>query len=167
MFGLSSLMSMFSEPQEPGPEIDLHEGRRQRLIRMVKRSSAEAPAVEPGTHPSRRDEAAAFVGIANRRLGIVGLGIDAESVTKLDAYLDATAMTHPISLSRCQRQIASWLGEVARRSHGLAWDGEILTDGRVAFDPDAAVRARLSPERTRMATSLEHALTVSTIRSAA
>lgn len=168
MFGLTNLMSMFSQDVEDEPEIDRHQNRRRRLVGMVRRSETQqASTIEPGTDPSRREEAVRFVAIANRRLGLVDLGIDERSVAKLDAYLDATPMESPSALDRCQSSIASWLGEVARRAHGLAWDGDLVTDGRVAFDPAAAVRARLGADRTGLAQSLDHALAVSAMRSAA
>ncbi len=168
MFGLSNLMSMFSKDQEEGPEIDRHHGRRQRLASMVTRKvKAQPPLIEPGTDPTRREQAARFIAIANRRLGLTEIRLDQRSVLLLDAYLDAVPMSRPGTLERCGGLIASWLGEIARRSHGLAWDGELVTDGRVAFDPRAAVEARLGASRIRLSDSLEHALNVSAIRSAA
>lgn len=168
MFGLSNLMRMFSQDQDEGPEIDRHHGRRQRLARMVTRTAkTQPPVIEPGTDPTRREQAARFIAIANRRLGLTEVRLDHRSVLLLDAYLDAVPMSPPGTLEKCGALIASWLGEIARRSHGLAWDGELVTDGRVAFDPKAAVDARFGPSRVRLTDSLEHALTVSTIRSAA
>ena len=78
MFGLTNLMSMFSQDVEDEPEIDRHQNRRRRLVGMVRRSETQqASTIEPGTDPSRREEAVRFVAIANRRLGLVDLGIDA------------------------------------------------------------------------------------------
>jgi len=168
MFGLSNLMSMFAQDREEGPEIDRHHGRRRRLANMVTRTaSTQKPTMEPGIDPTRREQAARFIAMANRRLGLTDLGLDHRSVALLDAHLDATAMSRPGTLDRCGELIASWLGEIARRSHGLVWDGDQVTDGRVALDPRAAVEARLGPDRVRLVDSLEHALAVSAIRSAA
>jgi len=167
MLGMKTIRKIFADPVRSEPDLNLDQSRRDRLIRMVKRSPhvIESP-VEPGTDPVRSAAAAEFVTTAIRLLKQPEFRIDRASMSMLDTYLDASK-TIPQAIARSRNHMASWLGEIARRSHGLAWDGDILTDGRVLFDPAVAVAARLSSSRAALGSALEHALTISTIRSSA
>jgi hypothetical protein len=141
--------------------------RRRFADLVTRRARASMSAPEPGTDPLKMAAAARFLATASRRLGIKGLAIDERSLSIVDAHLDATAINCPPSIARHASDMAAWLGEIAHRSHGLSWSEGVLTDGRVVFDPHAAVRSRMSASRTPMARSLGRAIEVSAIRSAA
>lgn len=166
MFKIPSFRGLLSSPDEIAPEITLHQEQRALLVRtVVENSNGEQPANDHSNKANHRDQAQAFIKLAQRRLGLQDLSIDEDSLQKFDAFLDETSANYPASLIGSRNLISSWLGEVARRSHGLAWVGDVVTDGRVAFNPSTAVKARLSEARTSLTHAIQHAMAVSSIRS--
>lgn len=165
----SLINQMLGKTEDVAPEAEPpSDDMRRRFADLVtRRARASAGVPEPGTDPEMMAAASRFLATASRRLGIRGLAIDERSLSVIDAHLDATAVNCPPSIARHASDMAAWLGEIAHRSHGLSWSDGVLTDGRVVFDPHAAVRNRLSANRAPMARSLGRAIEVSAIRSAA
>lgn len=94
---------------------------------------------------SRNDMAQEFCDWIMKTRGI-DLNVKNDQNTALmDDYVDSvrTSQSHELD-GRRGEQAAAWIGERVRNDQNLSWtEDSLVTDGRLAFDPAAALRARL------------------------
>lgn len=126
-------------PAPPPVDLNANQDRRRALLARAQR--AEHVPVPRDRHA----EADEFVETMASSFDIEDLSNDEESVARIDAFIDAARVVRPAVLTRHLVDImASWLGQLVRHEQGLRWtrDGT-LTDGRIAYDPLSAIRARI------------------------
>lgn len=164
---LATLLERFSgAPALPPIDIDGQQDQRRALIARAQRMAVTdlPPVADPVR--DRQNEAATFVLRMARFYGLVGMQRDLRSVDMVDAFIDAARSTRPHVLTASLRDdMTSWLGEFVRYEYSMRWTDEgLLTDGRVAYDPAAAIAARsASADAPLLSASIQHAIAMAEI----
>jgi hypothetical protein len=167
----ASIIEKFARSSQEEAPIDVHSNsdRRQAILSNARRMANVRPPVAH-IHRNREAEAIYFTRQIGTMYGVEGLVFDSYSLDRLDAFIDAARESRPHALRGAfMRSMASWVGEYARHEHGLRWtDDDLLTDGRVAFDPGNAVNRRAESDASMSLTeAVRTAVTRSEILSAA
>lgn len=142
---LATAFSRLTRPAAGTPPVpDRMSDRRALLARAEKGRRALSDVVQPPE--SRTGMAAEFSAWLLRTRRIDVSAMDADATRAFDAYVDSVRASGSSELSgRRGEQAAAWLGERIRSDQNLNWTEEgLVTDGRLAFDPAAAIDARLA-----------------------
>ncbi len=144
-----SLMTAFSRLAgvRPEPEpilVDENHETRMALLARARRGRVGMVDVLQPPEP-RTDMAREFVQWMQSHQGIDVHSMDERATARLDGFIDETRQSgHDVESDRME-QAAAWIGERLRQDQNLSWSEDgLVTDGRLAYDPAAALRARLS-----------------------
>lgn len=130
--------------------------------------ASPAPGIPVDPHFDDESDALAFARTMARRHGL-DLGWDDASLAAVDGVLDGMRARRERFDPLNRRYAAAWLAEWSRHARGLTRDaGGIVTDGRVAYDPDRRIQDRLvSGDAPSLAASMDLALTAMETRTLA
>lgn len=159
---LVSALSRFAGFETETPPVVLQDrtvARRALLARAQRGRAGMTDVVQPPQ--SRGDMAASFCEWMHRTRGHDLTQMDALATDRFDQYVDSVRDSDSRELDgRRGEQAAAWIGERIRNEQNLYWteDG-LVTDGRLAFDPAGALRARLeSDEAPSIGQALQDAM---------
>jgi hypothetical protein len=162
MMSLVSALSRFAGFETEAPPVALQDqnvARRALLARAQRGRLGMSDVIQPPR--SRNDLAEDFVVWIHKTRGIELAAMDEDSTELVDAYVDSVRESDSQELNgRRGEQAAAWIGERVRNDQNLYWteDG-LITDGRLAFDPAGALRARLdSGDAPTIAQAVEDAM---------
>jgi len=158
---LVSALSRFAGIETEAPPVvlqDQHFERRALLARAQRGRLGMSDVVQPPR--SRGDMAQDFVEWIHKTRGIELVAMDEDATELVDGYVDSVRESESQELNgRRGEQAAAWIGERVRNDQNLSWtEDALITDGRLAFDPAAALRARLdSKDAPTIAQAVEDA----------
>jgi hypothetical protein len=146
---LVSALSRFAGIETEAPAVVLQDqdlARRALLARAQRGRVGLSDVLQPAR--SRGDMAEDFIVWIGKTRGINLHTKDEESTARIDAYVDSVRESDSQELNgRRGEQAAAWIGERVRNDQNLSWtEDALITDGRLAFDPAGALRARLASD---------------------
>lgn len=146
---LVSALSRFAGFETETPPVVIQDravARRALLARAQRGRAGMTDVVQPPQ--SRGGMAASFCEWMHGTRGLDLTQMDAMATERFDEYLDTVRDSESRELNgRRGEQAAAWIGERIRNEQNLYWtEDALVTDGRLAFDPAGALRARLESE---------------------